>query len=213
MNQVADLLSALGIAVPVDAELEEEEEATARAFQALGIAEGEGEQLQNAGGCTEVGTAPLPQQVADVVAKCREEVAVGAAQCEAQKHPEGALPPCAGAAAAGARPFDAVLQRYADSGAQALRTFLRNLAEAKELLLLPKSMASINFARAAFNLCACCHSHLLRCPVPALSYLLLPSRTPLSLGHSPPPPPPPPHPPVHGRAALTHEEAASLHLQ
>jgi hypothetical protein len=120
----------------VGAELEDEEEAAAHAFQALGIAVGEGAQEQNvlnAGVCTE-GTAPLPQEVAAVVAQCREEEAVGAAQCEAQKHPEGALPPCTGAAAGGARPDDAVLLRYAERGAQALRTFLQNLEEAKSLV-------------------------------------------------------------------------------
>jgi len=119
----------------VGAELEDEEEAAAHAFQALGIAEGEGAQEQNApnaGVCIE-GTAPTPQEVAAVVAQCREEVAAGAAQCEAQRHPEGALPPCTGAAAGGARPADAVLQRYAESGAQALRTFLQNVEKAKQL--------------------------------------------------------------------------------
>jgi hypothetical protein len=149
-KHVAGLLSALGIPVPVGAELEDEEEAAARAFQALGIAEGEGAQEQNApnaGVCTE-GTAPTPQEVAAVVAQCREEVAAGAAQCEAQRHPEGALPPCTGAAAGGARPDDAVLQRYVESGAQALRTFLANVKEAKQLLLAQKSMTSVNFARA-----------------------------------------------------------------
>ena len=110
------------------------------AFQALGIAEGEGAQEQNApnaGVCTE-GTAPTPQEVAAVVAQCREEVAAGAAQCEAQRHPEGALPPCTGAAAGGARPDDAVLLRYAERGAQALRTFLQNLEEAKKFGLTRK---------------------------------------------------------------------------
>ena len=136
------MLSALGIPVPVGDELDAEEEAAAHAFQALGIAEGEGAQEQNALNAG-VGTAPTPQEVAPtqeevaaVVALCREEVGAGAAQCEAQRHPEGALPPCTGAA----RPPDAVLQRCAESGAKALRTFLTNVEEAKQLLLEQKSM-------------------------------------------------------------------------
>ncbi len=192
-KHVAGLLSALGIPVPVGDELDAEEEAAAHAFQALGIAEGEGAQEQNALNAG-VGTAPTPQEVAPtqeevaaVVALCREEVAAGAAQCEAQRHPEGALPPCTGAAAGGARPDDAVLQRYVESGAQALRTFLANVKEAKQLLLAQKSMTSVNFARAAHNLCACCHSHLLRFPLFALSPLPLPPRAPLSYAHPPPP--------------------------
>jgi len=67
------------------------------------------------------------------VAQCREEEAVGAAQCEAQKHPDGALPPCTGANAGGARPDDVVLLRYAERGAQALRTFLQNLERGKKV--------------------------------------------------------------------------------
>ena len=172
---VAGLLNALGIPVLQGAELEDEEEATALALEGLGIGgEGGQEQEDNGGAALTPEAAVAPQDVVDLAARCGVDVAGDASQREAQKHPQGALPPCAGA-----RPVDDRLQHYAERGAKALRTFLENVKVAKEVVL--KDIESINFARAAHNLCACCHTLLpalpsmCASPLPPLTYVFLPT--------------------------------------